>query len=433
MQISNRTRAASVAAALTAGALAATATPVASAEPPADRGPQHHVVYFAMDGFDADYLDGRAELPNIEALARRGTLTTGTGVMATTTNLSWASTVSGAYPEVTMNDSYVLRPKGQVQGQTRRNAAETMGEALAEAGKTMASVQFFMLQDRGVTYGDPDALYTQPGGDCVERADDLIDILHGRPVESDGVEVTVDEVPDFMVMYCSDVDGVGHSTGAESQETIDALEHIDEQIGRVVEATKRASVYGRTTFVMSGDHGITSYQQVNGPQTEAAIDALGYETEWVNTGDAPSEGTEVALAGGGLTSVHLVGELAGDEEALARIEAALLDVEGIDAVYDKEAQAAMRMAPTFGDLVVEPSEGWAMFAENADHDRGRHGTTQELDIAFLISGSGVVPGRMPEDPRLIDIAPTINHLLGVRAPADAQGRVLTEVLTPARR
>lgn len=417
---------------ITGAGLLAAAPAAAVPAPPPDEGPGHHVIYFAMDGFDADYLDGRADLPNIERLARRGILGTGTGVMSSMTNQSWASVATGAYPEVTLNDSYVLTEAGVVQGQTRRNVAETFGEALAESGRTMASVQFFMLQDRGVSYGNPDRLYTQPGGNCDARADDAIAILTGEPVDSGGQLVTVPEPPDFMAVYCSDIDSAGHATGEHSQETIDALEHVDEQVGRIVEATREAGTYGRTTFILTGDHGITTYQQVNGPQAEAAIDALGYEAEWVNTGQAPAPGTNVVLAGGGLTSIHLIGDLAGDIDARERVRAALLDVEGMGGVYDREAQAAMRMAPTYGDLVAEPAPGWAMFAENAPYDRGRHGTTQELDVPFLMSGSGVLPGRVPQDLRLVDVAPTINHLLGVRAPADAQGRAVTEVLMRPR-
>lgn len=435
MRVTFRRRTA--AAALLAAGLAAVTAPAVAAPadpgPPEGAGSEPKVVFFAIDAFDADYLDGRAPLPNISQLARRGALTTSTGVMSSMTNQSWASVASGAFPERTLNASYYLDESGVVRGQSRANAAETVGEVLAEAGATMASVQFYMLQNRGVTFGDPAAVYTQPGGTCEARADDAVAILEGRPVDSGGTPVTVPEVPDFLAMYCDDIDAVGHPTGEHSQETIDALVRVDEQIGRVVEATKRAGTYGQTTFVLTGDHGITTYEQVNGPQAEAAIDALGYEAEWVSTGRSPSPGTEVVLAGGGLTSIHLLGDLRGDAEALARIEEALMQVEGMGAVYDKAEQAAMRMAPAYGELVAEPAPGWAMFAADAPYQRGRHGTTQELATAFLLSGAGVLPGRTPQDPRHVDIAPTIAHLLGARVPDDAQGRALTEVLVPPRR
>src|SRR5690606_19965072 len=155
---------------------------------------------------------------------------------------------------------------------------------------------------------------------------------------------------------------------------------------------------------------------------EAAIDALGYRAEWVDPGASPSPDTQVVLAGGGLTSVHLIGDLAGDTRALARITRAIEQVPGIARAYGKAEQKAMRMAPVYGDLIVEPDPGWAMFAEDAPYPRGRHGTTQETRITFLIAGAGVRPGATPIAPRLVDIAPTVSYLLGAEPPEASQGR-----------
>lgn len=422
-----------VATALTLIAGAAT-MPSAIASPGMGERPPHRVVLFAIDGFDAEYLDGRVPLPNIEALARRGSVTTGTGVMSTVMNQSWSSVATGTYPDVTGNAAYYLDPEtGVVQGQSRDIAVETLGESLTARGRTLASAQWFIVENRGVTYGNPDALYTQPGGECSQRADDAVAILSGEPVDSGGTEVTVPEVPDLLAVYCSDLDSAGHATGDDSAEIDQALTHVDEQIGRVVDATRRAGTFGRTTFVLVGDHGMTSYDHVNGPQVEAVIDDAGFEAEWVSSGDSPSEGTEVVLAGGGLTSVHLVGDLAGDAEALAQVEEAITSVEGIGGVYDKTAQAEMRMAGVYGDLVVEPEPGWAMFTGDQPYTRGRHGTSQELELAFLLSGAGIRPGAAPHNPRLVDVAPTISHVLGVRPPSASEGRVLEESLLPPRR
>jgi arylsulfatase A-like enzyme len=47
-------------------------------------------------------------------------------------------------------------------------------------------------------------------------------------------------------------------------------------------------------------------------------------------------------------------------------------------------------------------------------------------MPLLLAGAGVRRGDPPRDPRTVDVAPTIAALLGARAPADAQGRALTE-------
>jgi predicted AlkP superfamily phosphohydrolase/phosphomutase len=54
-----------------------------------------------------------------------------------------------------------------------------------------------------------------------------------------------------------------------------------------------------------------------------------------------------------------------------------------------------------------------------------------MEGIFIGAGPAFRPGSEPQDATLLDIAPTILHLLGVPVPADMDGRVLTEVLDPA--
>jgi len=54
-----------------------------------------------------------------------------------------------------------------------------------------------------------------------------------------------------------------------------------------------------------------------------------------------------------------------------------------------------------------------------------------LEGILIASGSAFRPGAEPRDAVLLDIAPTVLHLLGIPVPDDMDGRVLTEVLEPA--
>ena len=54
-----------------------------------------------------------------------------------------------------------------------------------------------------------------------------------------------------------------------------------------------------------------------------------------------------------------------------------------------------------------------------------------MDGIFVASGPPFRVGASPEGATLLDIAPTVLHLLGVPVPDDMDGRVLTEVLDPA--
>jgi predicted AlkP superfamily phosphohydrolase/phosphomutase len=53
-----------------------------------------------------------------------------------------------------------------------------------------------------------------------------------------------------------------------------------------------------------------------------------------------------------------------------------------------------------------------------------------MEGVLVASGAGIRPHTAPAGANLLDIAPTVLHLLGVPVPADMDGRVLSELLTP---
>ena len=62
---------------------------------------------------------------------------------------------------------------------------------------------------------------------------------------------------------------------------------------------------------------------------------------------------------------------------------------------------------------------------------GDHGANPErpsMRTVIVLNGPGVAAGRRLKEARTIDFAPTLARLLGIPAPRDATGRVLTEAL-----
>lgn len=54
--------------------------------------------------------------------------------------------------------------------------------------------------------------------------------------------------------------------------------------------------------------------------------------------------------------------------------------------------------------------------------------SHRMEGVFMLSGQGVKPGLFVQGAQIVDMAPTILHLLGLAVPRDMDGRVLTEVL-----
>lgn len=59
-------------------------------------------------------------------------------------------------------------------------------------------------------------------------------------------------------------------------------------------------------------------------------------------------------------------------------------------------------------------------------------SSHRMNGIFIASGAGIKPAGEFSGAQLIDLAPTILHLMGLPVPTDLDGRVLTEVLTDAR-
>lgn len=80
------------------------------------------------------------------------------------------------------------------------------------------------------------------------------------------------------------------------------------------------------------------------------------------------------------------------------------------------------------DLIIEYNNLYRSDAENPPHNpyvEGGH----TIDGVFLAYGPGIAPGPV-SGTRLIDLAPTILHLLNQPIPPDMDGRVLTNIFTP---
>jgi arylsulfatase A-like enzyme len=388
-----------------------------------------HVILVDWDAFDPDYLD-RAPTPNIDALASRGSLSMAESTFTTKSNPARASMSTGAYPEVHGNAAYYFDGSSdEAVGQTRFLAAETITETLAAEGKTTAAVQWYMVQDHGISFGDPEHLYVEPGGLFEQRVDAAIEILNLRPVDSGGKAVAVPKIPDFLAVYGADLDAFGHAEGAESPNLGPLLAELDRQLGRLVQATKETGIYERTAFLLTGDHGMTTwYRSLTEKLTIMTV--LGRHPEIVPAGRPASPEAEIiVVTAGRVADVTLRGRAA-TPRGRQEVRAAFEGLTQISRLLDASDFEALHASDKLGNFVVEARAPWGFGSPGPEEEapRGGHGSTLEMRVPLLISGAGVRVGGVPRNAGLVDVAPTIAALLGARPPADAQGRALDELL-----
>lgn len=421
-------------------AVGAAVLPTAPALAAAKKARPEHVILIDWDGFGLDFL-ARAPMPNLTRLIADGSLSAGESTYSTYSNSARASMSTGAYPEVHGNAGYYLdRATDKVVGQTRILEAETINQALAAQGRTTASVGWYMVQNFGATYGDPEQLYVQPGtapeyqgqlaGAFATRVDVAREILHRRPVLSNGQPVTVPRVPAFLAVYEGAVDALVHEEGPNSPGLPALLEAYDTQLGRLVQAVRDAGLIDRTAFVLTADHAMGAWSRPLMPALLEAITASGFRTEAVAVGSSPSPATDVVLTSNGVRASNVyLRRSAASPAGRAAVRRAAERVGNIAAVYGRRDLRRLRASDKLGDLALDAAPGFHFSLLTDGKERGSHGSAFEREVPIVVSGAGVRHRRGgAEGASLVDVAPTIAALLRADPPAQSQGRALRQLL-----
>jgi predicted AlkP superfamily pyrophosphatase or phosphodiesterase len=258
-------------------------------------------------------------------------------------------------------------------------------------------------------------------------------------------------VPDLLGVSLSAHDYVNHTYGPESKMSHDHLQRLDRMLASFL--TYLDGKVGANNFmvVLTADHGFANTPEfaktvrqdagrVDGSKMIAAL----------NGALSAKYGNSKLVIAQSLPNVHL------DYAAIDKLGVARADVEntaaqflrtqqGIGEVFTRtqfESGAVGHAGTTrmgvlmqrawnrerSGDLVAITKPYWLYGSGTSGTS---HGTPYAYDtnVPLLLSGpKWIKPGNYGQYAETVDIAPTLAHLLHVRPPAGAEGRVLTELL-----
>ncbi len=258
---------------------------------------------------------------------------------------------------------------------------------------------------------------------------------------------------DLLALGLSGTDYIGHSYGPFSQESLDALRRLDQDLGRFFDFLDERLGMDRVIVVMTADHGVLPLPEwlaeqggvcpvVPGRISPAPMDA-GLEAHLDEVFGAPAVGAAPAnwMFRDGYEIYFRPERLAQSRVDLARVvevaDSWIEDQPGVARAWrgsDLDAgrgpepmQSYYRHsrlpAPAGADMVVEPAYGclftpWpAGTSHGSPHDYDR-------DVPLIFMGPGIEPGVVTGRAAPIDIAPTLAAELGIAIPHDLDGRVL---------
>lgn len=247
--------------------------------------------------------------------------------------------------------------------------------------------------------------------------------------------------PQLLVFWHTDPDKTQHHRGFGSPQGNASIRDADTHLGMILEALDALGDYSETVVAVASDHGYVTI--------DPHIEAAGPDGPFLAAGlaDALAAGEIVLAANGGTLYVSAPG---GDRAFLERIVAALASWKHGGVILSKAVDDA-RLPGTLPLEAVGIGGEWApdiacaldwddtvneygLEGRSAGLDTGltaSHGgiSSWEVNNTLVISGAGIKPGLSHHLPAgNIDLAPTLAQLLGVGPLADADGRVLSEVL-----
>lgn len=245
--------------------------------------------------------------------------------------------------------------------------------------------------------------------------------------------------PNFLALHLVTVDAFEHATGRNSPEAYWACNDSDNRVREIIEATRTAGIYEKTTFVVTADHGFITYTHQIKPNVLLRQKGL-----LKVAGPRVVEPRVYCLAQGGAAMIYILDE-AHRAELATELAQAFAQVPGVEAVIGTSDFASVghlppTQDPRSPDLFLSAADGYS-FSGSATGEElvsataspaGAHGylaTHPLMKAGFVMAGAGVRRGVVLEDIRNVDVAPTMATLLGVSM-KDTDGRILKEALLP---
>jgi predicted AlkP superfamily pyrophosphatase or phosphodiesterase len=387
--------------------------------------------------------------PNLNEFAQGGALAEGLiGVFPTVTYPSHTTLVTGVSPSLHgILGNGMFDPEHQLDGawywyaqQIKRPTLYTIAK---QKGLTTGAVSWPVTVDARIDYNFPE--YREPdtdeglllyGGLCTQGLLAAYEKAYA-PLQTEHID---DDVragmarfliatykPDLLFVHLIDMDHQQHLHGPDSPEAFKTLENIDRLIGTIREAVKTAEPNDQVDYIVVSDHGFLPVQKQFNPN--AVLTSLGLE----GTKDQPEKWRISAFDNG--ASFGLVAHDPNDAEAIKIATETFKQLAsegawGIDNIYDDAqtkamegysnsfASVSMKSGYTLGGATAGP---WLTDTKT----RGMHGYApgpKELDASFLAFGPGIPQRRIPRS-KLVDVAPTVAHILNLPMP-DVEGHDL---------
>jgi predicted AlkP superfamily pyrophosphatase or phosphodiesterase len=323
-------------------------------------------------------------------------------------------------------------------------------------GQPWAAVYNNMTSKMGYMYGlgetTPGSIYygmllAGPFGDEA-TAEFATTLLRGESIGKNSKNA-----PDILTVSFSSHDYINHNFGPESIQSMDHLIRLDRTLAQFFDAIDKQVGRDNTLTLLTADHGF-----MNTPEYSVA---RGFDTGRVDPKELRATVNTLAEKKFGIANLapqHMTGGwtldyAAIDAKALSRevvedfMARAVLEQPGVGFAFTRTqlergtlpshrvatlVQRAWHRQMAVDLVVVQKPFYYFQTKSNSPQAVCSHGTPYSYDtnVPLMIQGEKwIKPGRYGHYAEVVDIAPTLAHILNVRVPSASEGKVLTPALT----
>ncbi len=256
--------------------------------------------------------------------------------------------------------------------------------------------------------------------------------------------------PDLLAVSYSSHDILGHQKGPNSLEMEEFTAHEDQSLGQLLKEIDQRVGLAQTLVVFTGDHGVApAVSEAKAKKMPAG--SINGKKLLENLNQELTQKLGKSREGDWILRVRSLNVYPNlkaisslkrsREEVEAEIKAAIRKVqpEGIAHVVTRSeilrgelpaGRYGEQIRRSFvegqsGDVIIITEAFWVDEGAYATHMSGYN---YDREVPLILMGARFKPGVYGQAARVIDIAPTLTHVLGTVSPSGSDGRVLYEAL-----
>ena len=425
-----------------------------------------HVIMISIDGlmpdnYTAPELRG-LKIPNLIQMKNEGAYAEGVeGIYPTVTYPSHTTLVTGQRPAlhgIVQNRLFEAPTAPQTRAwywYAEALKTDTLWTKAKQAGLVTATVGWPVTIGAEIDYNVPEiykAGETPPTWTLIAQhsTSGLLEKSLGPDI---GKQLSIDERltrvsefiiksyrPNLLLIHLIELDGAQHRNGPGSKPAIEMTEREDGYVGRIIEATRQAGIFEKTTFFVVSDHGFSRISRTFSPNVVLAreklitLDSNGKALDWkaaawpaggscaIVVKDANDKATETRVA-------EIFSKLSGTPGSPIKQITSRRDLGRMGAI--PQAAVMLEAAPgfSFDDVLAGPE-----VRDSATTYQGTHGylpTNPEMRASLMVYGAGARSGAKLRLARMVDIAPTAARLIEISLPR-AEGKPIEQLLKSAK-